>query len=101
VIVESFERIHRSNLVGMGVLPLEFVDGASARSLGLNGRELFSIEGLDDDLRPGARLTVRAVDATGQEIAFPALVRIDTATEVDYYRHGGILHMVLRHMLEP
>jgi aconitate hydratase len=101
VIVESFERIHRSNLVGMGVLPLQFVDGASARSLGLTGRELFSIEGLDDGLRPGSRLTVRAVDDSGEVIAsFPVLVRIDTATEVDYYRHGGILHMVLRHMLE-
>ena len=66
VIVESFERIHRSNLVGMGVLPLQFVDGATTRSLGLTGRELFSIDGLDDDLRPGSRLTVRAVDDTGQ-----------------------------------
>ena len=101
VIVESFERIHRSNLVGMGVLPLQFLDGASARSLGLSGRERFSLEGLDDDLQPGARLTMRAVDEQGAEAAsFPVLVRIDTATEVDYYRHGGILHMVLRHMLE-
>ena len=101
VIVESFERIHRSNLVGMGVLPLQFLDGASARSLGLSGRELFSVDGLDDGLQPGARLTVRALDDRGAEVAsFPALVRIDTATEVDYYRHGGILHMVLRHMLE-
>ena len=101
VIVESFERIHRSNLVGMGVLPLQYLEGASAQSLGLTGRERYSIEGLDDDLQPGARLTVRAVDDRGAEVAsFPVLVRIDTATEVDYYRHGGILHMVLRHMLE-
>ena len=100
VIVESFERIHRSNLVGMGVLPLQYLEGASADNLGLSGRELFSIEGLDDDLQPGARLTVRALDDHGAEVAsFPVLVRIDTATEVDYYRHGGILHMVLRHML--
>ena len=101
VIVESFERIHRSNLVGMGVLPLQYLEGASAQSLGLTGHERYSIEGLDDDLQPGARLTVRAVDDRGAEVAsFPVLVRIDTATEVDYYRHGGILHMVLRHMLE-
>ena len=101
VLVESFERIHRSNLVGMGVLPLQFLDGASARSLGLSGRERFSLEGLDEGLQPGARLTMRAEDERGAEVArFPVLVRIDTATEVDYYRHGGILHMVLRHMLE-
>ncbi|MDE0023473.1 MAG: aconitate hydratase AcnA [Spirochaetaceae bacterium] len=100
VIVESFERIHRSNLVGMGVLPLEFLDGASAGSLGLTGRELFSIEGLDDGLRPRATLYVRATGDDGAEVArFPVRVRIDTDTEVDYYRHGGILHMVLRHML--
>ena len=100
VIVESFERIHRSNLVGMGVLPLEFLDGASAGSLGLTGRELFSIEGLDDGLRPRATLQVRATGDDGAAVArFPVRVRIDTDTEVDYYRHGGILHMVLRHML--
>ena len=100
VIVESFERIHRSNLVGMGVLPLEFLDGASAGSLGLTGRELFAIEGLDDGLRPRATLYVRATGDDGAEVArFPVRVRIDTDTEVDYYRHGGILHMVLRHML--
>ena len=100
VIVESFERIHRSNLVGMGVLPLEFLDGASAGSLGLTGRELFSIEGLDDGLRPRATLYVRATGDDGADVVrFPVRVRIDTDTEVDYYRHGGILHMVLRHML--
>ena len=89
-----------SNLVGMGVLPLEFLNGASPGSLGLTGRERFSIEGLDDDLQPGATLHVRAVDDDGTEAArFPVRVRIDTATEVDYYRHGGILHMVLRHLL--
>ena len=100
VIVESFERIHRSNLVGMGVLPLEFLDGASPGSLGLTGRELFSVEGLDDGLRPRATLQVRATADDGTEVVrFPVRVRIDTDTEVDYYRHGGILHMVLRHML--
>ena len=101
VIVESFERIHRSNLVGMGVLPLQYLDGATTASLGLSGRELFSIEGLDDHLCSGARLTVRAVADDGSQVArFPVLARIDTATEVEYYRHGGILQMVLRHMLE-
>ena len=100
VIVESFERIHRSNLVGMGVLPLEFLDGASVGSLGLTGRELFSVEGLDDGLRPRAILHVRATgDGGAGVVRFPVRVRIDTDTEVDYYRHGGILHMVLRHML--
>ena len=100
VIVASFERIHRSNLVGMGVLPLEFLDGASAGSLGLTGRELFSIEGLGDDLAPRAILHVRATEDGGAAVArFPVRVRIDTETEVNYYRHGGILHMVLRHML--
>ena len=99
VIVESFERIHRSNLVGMGVLPLEFLDGESAGSIGLTGRELFEIEGLDDNLRPRATLQVCATGDGGAEVRFPVRVRIDTDTEVDYYRHGGILHMVLRHML--
>ena len=100
MIVASFERIHRSNLVGMGVLPLEFLDGASAGSLGLTGRELFSIEGLGDDLAPRAILHVRATGDGGAAVArFPVRVRIDTETEVNYYRHGGILHMVLRHML--
>ena len=101
VIVESFERIHRSNLVGMGVLPLQYLDGATTASLGLSGRELFSIEGLDDHLCSGARLTVRAVAEDGSQVArFPVLARIDTATEVEYYRHGGILQLVLRQMLE-
>ena len=101
VLAQSFERIHRSNLVGMGVLPLQYEEGASASGLGLTGRELFSIEGPDDRLEPGARLTMRAVDERGAEVVrFPVLVRVDTATEVEYYRHGGILPMVLRQMLE-
>jgi aconitate hydratase len=92
VIAQSFERIHRSNLVGMGVLPLQFPDGESAQSLGLSGRETFSIAGIDGG---GAReVTVHADD-----IEFTTRVRIDTPKEVEYYRHGGILPFVLRELL--
>ncbi|MFI5315045.1 MAG: aconitate hydratase AcnA [Myxococcota bacterium] len=97
-IAKSFERIHRSNLVGMGVLPLEFADGASAASLGLTGRELFDIEGLAN-LRPRQSLVVRARGDGGAEKAFRVTVRIDTPRELDYYRHGGILPYVLRQLL--
>jgi len=99
VLAESFERIHRSNLVGMGVLPLEFVPGESADALGLNGEEIFSVTGLDDELKPGALVGVEARAADGSLRSFQARVRIDTPVEVEYYRHGGILHMVLRQML--
>jgi len=100
VIVESFERIHRSNLVGMGVLPLEFMNGAGRASLGLTGEEIFDIEGVAEDLTPGKELTCRIhrPDGTAEEI--PLLCRIDTADEVEYYRHGGILHYVLRDLLK-
>ena len=97
VIAKSFERIHRSNLVGMGVLPLEFADGASASSLGLTGRELYDLEGLAN-LRPRQTLTVRARGEGGAEKTFRATVRIDTPRELDYYRHGGILPYVLRQL---
>jgi aconitate hydratase len=97
VIAKSFERIHRSNLVGMGVLPLEFADGASASSLGLTGRELYDLEGIAN-LRPRQTLTVRARGEGGAEKAFRATVRIDTPRELDYYRHGGILPYVLRQL---
>jgi aconitate hydratase len=90
VLAESFERIHRSNLIGMGVLPLQYRDGDSATSLGLTGRERFTIEGTAVTALP-SRVTLRADD---QE--FQADVRIDTATELDYFRHGGILPYVLR-----
>jgi aconitate hydratase len=98
VIAESYERIHRSNLIGMGVLPLEFTDGASAKSLGLDGSETFSVEGLDDDLAPGALVDVRAKGDGGKETAFKTRVRIDTPVEVEYYRNGGILQSVLRRL---
>jgi len=100
VIVESFERIHRSNLIGMGVLPLEFKDGASRVSLGLGGEETFDILGVAEGLEPRQELTCRIhrPDGSVEEIAL--LCRIDTGDEVEYYRHGGILHYVLRDLLK-
>ncbi|MGQ0568124.1 MAG: aconitate hydratase AcnA [Armatimonadota bacterium] len=100
VIAESYERIHRSNLVGMGVLPLQFVDGQTLETLGLTGFELYAVEGLGDDLRPQQRVRVRAMRADWTNVIFEALVRIDAPIEVEYYRHGGILHMMLRHLLK-
>ena len=94
VIAESYERIHRSNLVGMGILPLEFVNGANAQSLGLTGRETFDIVGLNN--AAARQVEVLATAADGAVTAFTAKVRIDTPNEVDYYRHGGILQYVLR-----
>jgi aconitate hydratase len=95
VIAESFERIHRSNLVMMGVLPLEYPAGTTAESLGLTGHEVFEVA-VDDSLQPRDWVTLRAVgDAV---IEFEALARVDTPVEVDYLRHGGILHYVLREM---
>jgi aconitate hydratase len=99
VIAESFERIHRSNLVGMGILPLEFVDGATRQTMGLTGFETFDIEGLSDSLRPRARLTVRVHDAKGGDRTFPVVARVDTPEEIAYYRHGGILLYVLRQLV--
>jgi aconitate hydratase len=99
VIAESFERIHRSNLVGMGVLPLEFANGETRQSLGLTGFERYTIEGVDATLRPRATLTVRAAADDGRETSFAALVRIDTPEELNYYRHGGILPYVLRQLV--
>jgi aconitate hydratase len=99
VLAESFERIHRSNLVGMGVLPLQFLPGQSPASLGLDGREAFTITGLAGGVTPGAEVDVVADADHGVETRFRATVRIDGAAEVAYYRHGGILQMVLRQML--
>jgi aconitate hydratase len=97
VIAESYERIHRSNLVGMGVLPLQFLPDQNAKLLGLTGRETFDIEGLSAGLAPGAVFTVRVRDGQGPA-EFRALARIDSPIEVDYYRNGGILTAVLRQM---
>jgi aconitate hydratase len=99
VIAESYERIHRSNLVGMGVLPLQFEPGESVDSLGLTGREVFTIEGLDDRIRPKDTVTVVAERPDGSRITFQSVARLDTPIEVGYYRNGGILHTVLRSML--
>ena len=99
VIAVSFERIHRSNLVGMGVLPLEFPAGQTWQSLGLTGQESYDIPGLDDHLQPRSTIEVQATDAEGTVKRFPALVRIDTPVEMDYYRNGGILQTVLRKLM--
>jgi aconitate hydratase len=99
VIAESFERIHRSNLVGMGVLPLEFSGGETRQSLGLTGFETYDIDGLDESLRPRATLTVRATGPQGSSKTFQVLARIDTPEEMNYYRHGGILPYVLRQLV--
>ncbi len=97
VIVKTFERIHRSNLVMMGVLPLEFADGEDADSLGLTGHEVFDIA-VDDSLSPRRRIEVTAANAEGETIRFDTIARVDTPIEVDYLRNGGILHYVLRKM---
>jgi aconitate hydratase len=99
VIAASFERIHRSNLVGMGVLPLQFAEGTSAQSLGLDGSEKFSIIGLSDSIKPGQQVTLEIEKTNGEKRAVPVRLRIDTPIEIDYYRHGGILPFVLRQLL--
>jgi aconitate hydratase len=99
VIAESFERIHRSNLVGMGVLPLEFMNGESRQSLGLSGFESFDIAGVDETMRSRAVLTVRAKANDGTVKEFKAASRVDTPEELQYYRHGGILPYVLRQLV--
>ncbi|MGE0327981.1 MAG: aconitate hydratase AcnA [Polyangiaceae bacterium] len=98
VIAESYERIHRSNLIGMGVLPLEFINGQNRESLGLTGEEVFDITGVADDLKPGKRLKVTARRDDGSNVDFEVRTRIDTLVELDYYRHGGILQYVLRQL---
>jgi len=100
VIVESFERIHRSNLVGMGILPLVFETGESVASLGLTGREVYEISGLSGELEPLQKAQVTATDESGGTKTFSVTVRIDTPVEIDYYRNGGILHTVLRNLLK-
>jgi len=101
VIAESFERIHRSNLVGMGILPLEFVPGESLRSLGLSGTEAFTIRGLAAGLQPGQRIEVEATGAEGGPKRFSVVCRLDNQTDVEYLRHGGVLPMVLRQLMSP
>ncbi|MGD2124189.1 MAG: aconitate hydratase [Gemmatimonadota bacterium] len=98
VLAESFERIHRSNLVGMGVLPLQFQDGESPETLGLTGRETFDVIGIRDQLEPRGKLAVRAEKEDGSTIQFTVDVRLDSQVEIEYYQNGGILHTVLRKM---
>ncbi|MFN7737428.1 MAG: aconitate hydratase AcnA [Pirellula sp.] len=100
VIAVSYERIHRSNLVGMGVLPLQFLPGQSAQSLGLTGEETFDIAGLSESLQPRTKIQVIAKKGDGSQVVFDALVRIDTPVEIEYYRNGGILPTVLRKLAE-
>jgi aconitate hydratase len=99
VIAESFERIHRSNLVGMGILPLQFLPGENYKSLLISGVESFAMEGLDS-LVPGQKLQVKITSPGGSQREFSALVRIDTSNELDYFHHGGILPFVLRQFLK-
>jgi aconitate hydratase len=99
-IAESFERIHRSNLVGMGVLPLRFMDGQNAESLGLNGSEVYGIEGLSDTMLPKSEVTVKAQRADGSVVTFKTLAQLNTPVEVNYYRNGGILQTVLRNLVK-
>ena len=99
VIAASFERIHRSNLVGMGVLPLQFPDGTTAQLFGLDGSEIFSITGLSDGIKPGQNVTLEIESKGHEKRSVPVKLRIDTPIEIDYYRHGGILPFVLSHLL--
>jgi len=98
VLAESFERIHRSNLVGMGVLPLQFEAGTSAESLGLTGREAFDVVGIEDRLQSQGKLRVLAHGNEGLVTEFDVDVRLDSQAEIEYYQNGGILHTVLRKM---
>jgi aconitate hydratase len=100
-LAESYERIHRSNLVGMGVLPLQFKEGENAASLGLTGQEVIDITGLDDGIGPRSEVTLTATSPDGPRRSFQAVARLDSAVEVNYYRNGGILPTVLRTLLKP
>jgi aconitate hydratase len=100
VIAESFERIHRSNLVGMGVMPLQFQEGHGWSSLGLNGRETYDITGLSNDVKPGQELTVTVTREDGTKFDFPVIARLDSMVDVEYYHNGGILQTVLRQMMK-
>jgi aconitate hydratase len=100
VIVESYERIHRSNLVGMGVLPLQFQEGENTTTLGLTGREVLNITGIAGGVEPGQMVTVRARRQDGSEVTFEAVARLDTPMEVAYYNNGGVLHTILRRMAQ-
>jgi aconitate hydratase len=105
VIAESYERIHRSNLIGMGILPLQFKTGENRQTLGLNGEEIYTLEGTAKDLQPRKEIQIKASGSAGSQGAsgptktFTAILRIDTPEEVEYYRNGGILPYVLRQLV--
>ena len=100
VLAESYERIHRSNLVGMGVLPLQYKAGETASSLGLTGNEMITITGIAEDIKPLKEVQVIAKKPDGSEVVFLAIARMDSNIEIEYYRHGGILQYVLRQFLD-
>src|SRR5439155_1814956 len=100
VFAESYERIHRSNLIGMGVLPLQYPAGSTADSLGLLGRETFDVEGLDGALQPRMTVTVQARREDGSTLSFKAIARFDTPVEVEYFKNGGILQTVMRNLIK-
>ncbi|MEO7298103.1 MAG: aconitate hydratase, partial [Verrucomicrobiota bacterium] len=100
VVAQSFERIHRSNLVGMGVLPLQFKEDAGAHSLNLDGSETYDVIGLNSEIKPQQDLTLRITRSDGKTEEIPVTCRIDTPIEIDYYQHGGILPFVLRQLVE-
>lgn len=100
VIATSYERIYRSNLIGMGVLPLKFKEGQDADSLGLSGHETIAITGIEEGLKPDKELKVTATKEDGSEITFKTLARLDSQIEIEYLKHGGILQYVLRQFLE-
>jgi len=99
VVAQSFERIHRSNLIGMGVLPFQFPEGVSAETLGLSGAETFSLTGLNDALKPGQCVVMEINKPDGSIETVDLQLRIDTDIEIEYYRHGGILPYVLRDII--
>ena len=99
-IAESFERIHRSNLVGMGILPLQFVPGESKESLGLTGHETYDIEGIEQGLKPRQEVTVKVTREDGSTFSFQTVARLDSAIDVVYYENGGILLTVLRRLMK-
>jgi aconitate hydratase len=99
VIAESYERIHRTNLVCMGVLPLQFEEGVSAEALGITGQETFDIPELNEEVNPRQKIEVHATRPDGSSFTFPCIVRLDTDVEIDYYKNGGILQLVLRKLI--
>jgi aconitate hydratase len=99
-IAESFERIHRSNLVGMGILPLQFKQGENKESLGLTGREVYDIEGFEKDLKPHQEVIVKVTREDGATFSFQTVARLDSPIDVTYYKNGGILLTVLRRLIK-